>query len=56
VARPVQDRRDESKFGRPGTEHDASEPDRLAEVIAVASTWLAFYGIAAVHHLLASAN
>lgn len=56
VARSVQDRCEVSEFDKPEIGREASPPYDHRGTVVVASAWLAFYVIAAVHHLKASGN
>jgi hypothetical protein len=54
VAQSVQDRRDVSEFDKPEIGRDAIAPYNHGGTVVVASAWLAFYVIAAIHHFVAS--
>jgi hypothetical protein len=56
VARSVQDSCDVSKFDKREIGRDASPPYNYGGTVVVASAWLAFYLIAAIHHFMASGN
>jgi hypothetical protein len=53
VARSVQDRCDVSEFDKREIGRDASPPYNHGGTVVVASAWLAFYVIAAIHHFIA---
>lgn len=52
VERPMQDHCDVSD--KPEIGRDASSPYNHRETVVVASAWLIFYVIAAIHHFMAS--
>ena len=54
VARSVQDRCDVSEFDKPEIGRDAFLPYNHRGTVVVASAWLAFYVIAAIHDFIAS--
>jgi hypothetical protein len=56
AARSVQDRCDVSEFDKREIGRDASPPYDHSGTVVVASAWLAFYVIAAIHHFMASGN
>ncbi len=56
VAPSVQDRRDVSEFDKREIGPEASPPYNHSGTVVVASAWLAFYVIAAIHHFIASGN
>ena len=56
VARSVQDRCDVSEFDKPEIGRDASPPYNHRGTVVVASAWLAFYVIAAIHGFMTSGN
>ncbi len=56
VARSVQDRCDVPEFDKREIGRDASPPYNHSGTVVVASAWLAFYVIAAIHHFIASGN
>jgi hypothetical protein len=56
VARSVQDRCDVSEFDKPEAGRDAFPPYNHRGTVVVASAWLAFYVIAAIHPFIASGN
>jgi hypothetical protein len=56
VARSVQDRCDVSEFDKRQIGREASAPYNQREIFGVASAWLAFYVIAAIHPFIASGN
>jgi hypothetical protein len=56
VARSVQDRCDVSESDKREIVRDASPPYNHRGTVVVASVWLAFYVIAAIHEFIASGN
>jgi hypothetical protein len=56
VARSVQDRRDVSAFDKPQIGRDGFPPHNHRGTVVVASVWLAFYVIAAIHHFISVGN
>ena len=56
VARSVQDRCDVSGSDKREIVRDASPPYNHRGTVVVASVWLAFYVIAAIHEFIASGN
>jgi hypothetical protein len=56
VARSVQDRCNVPEFDKPEIRRNASPPYNHRGTVVVASVWLAFYVIAALHNFLASGN
>jgi hypothetical protein len=56
VARSVQDRCDVSEFEKTKIGRNALSPYNHRGTVVVASAWLAFYVIAAIHHLIATRN
>jgi len=54
--RALNNRRDVIEFDKPEIGRDASPPYNHKGTVVVAMAWLAFYVIAAIHHLVASAN
>jgi hypothetical protein len=56
VARSVQDRRDVSAFDKPQIGRDGFPPYNHRGTVVVASVWLAFYVIAAIHHFISVGN
>ena len=56
VARSVQDRCDVSGSDKREIVRDASPPYNHSGTVLVASAWLAFYVISALHNFLASGN
>jgi hypothetical protein len=50
AARAVQDRRDVIKLGKGKTEREADPAFDPGAVVVVASVWLVFYLILAIHH------
>ena len=55
-ARSVQDRCDVSESDQRDIGRDASPPYDHSGIVVVASAWLAFYVIAAIHTFIASGN
>jgi hypothetical protein len=56
VASSVQDRCDVSALDKPQIGRDALPPYDYRATIVVASAWLAFYVILAIHHFMSSGN
>jgi len=56
VARPVQNRCDVAESDKPDIRRDAFPPYDHRATVVVASAWLAFYVIAAIHPFMASGN
>ncbi len=56
VARSVQDRCDVPEFDKCEVGRDANPPYDPRGLVVVASAWLAFYVIAAIHQFMASGN
>ncbi len=56
LARSVQDRCDVAEFDKPEIGRDAFPPYNHRGTVVVASAWLAFFVIAAIHHFIASGN
>lgn len=56
VGRSVQNRLDVRGFNKCEVGRDANPPYDYGGAVVVASAWLAFYVIAALHHLIASGN
>ncbi len=56
VAQSVQDRCDAPAFDKLQIGRDGLPPYNHRGTVVVASAWLAFYIIAAIHHLIAAGN
>jgi hypothetical protein len=56
VARSVHDRRDVSAFDKLQIGRDGFPPYNHRGTVVVASVWLAFYVIAAIHHFISVGN
>ena len=56
VTRSVQDHCDVSEFDKSEIGRDAFPPYNHRGTVVVASVWLAFYVIAAIHEFIASGN
>jgi hypothetical protein len=52
----VQNRCDVPEFDKPEIGRDAFPPYNHRGTVVLASAWLAFYAIAAIHHFIASGN
>jgi hypothetical protein len=56
AAPSVQDRCDASALDKPQTGRDRIPPYNHRGIIVVASAWLAFYVILAIHHFISTGN